>query len=304
MAMTRADLSTLFHGALNTPEEFYQDSVRLHKKWYWGGMFSLVALITLYVMMSYMGMPGVIAMANVSLILVLGFYVSSPGAFLALFGGGAAAKLGSYNWSWGNLFRDEEFVFPDIQLSEMAKQGWKTYVAALKLPAHFLLIAIAAGTVLTLLRIEHPMYAMVFFSVMVAIGMWTFVHTTGAVWYRRITITILVIGALVSFYQAFAGPSLNDLTYSKTLEIEVGTLQPHKLCGVRPGNRKFSVPNKQYVLMDGDNYEVTSYIRVNGTLPNESFAVDKAGCVQVSFAFNSGTLGRAITPQVLKVVFR
>lgn len=305
MALSRTDWSALFTGATNFPAELYQDSVRIHKVLYWVGMLSLLALTPLCVVLSYMEMTAMIAVINIALILVLGFYATSPAAFIGVFSAGAAAKLGSYNWTWRNIFVDEAFVFPDIQLSEAAKQGWEAYLAALKLPAHILLVAITAGTVLALLRIEHPMYAMVFFPAMVAIGLWTFIHASKAVWYRRITITILVIGALVSFYKAFGGNEVMEgVTYSKTMELEVGTLQPHKLCGVQPGNRKFSIPHKNFIRMDGDDYEVTSYIRVNNTLPDESFEVERSGCVQVSFAFTQRALGRSITPQIVRIAFR
>ena len=312
MAITREDMGALFHGALNTPEEFYQDAVRLHKKWYLWGAGSLVALIAIYVVMSYMEMPSVIAVMNAALILVLGFYASAPATFLALFGGGAGGKLVSYNWSWRNIFADEEFVFPDIQLSEVAKQGWKTYVAALKLPAHFLILAIAAGAVLILLRIERPMYAMVFFPIMAAIGLWAFVHASKtdattisqiarAVWYKRITIVILVAGALASFYQAFAGPSLNDLTYKKTFPVEVRHLNGQQVCGIRPGERTFTVPKTVYVTIGGEFTEISAYILMNGRPHGERFSVNNSGCAELSFAFTSEGRTQSIAPQVIFV---
>lgn len=95
-----------------------------------------------------------------------------------------------------------------------------------------------------------------------------------------------------------------SLLYSKTLELEVDTVRPYTLCGVRPGKREFTIPHQQYILMDGDNVEVTSFVRVNGTFPNEAFEVDDTGCVQVSLAFTSRALGHRINPQVIQIAFK
>lgn len=299
MAMTRAGVSALFHAIFNAPEELYQDANKIHKQWYWIGMLSLVFIIMMYVMMSYMGMPWVIAVINAVLILVLGFYISNPAAVLILFGGGAAYKFLSYDWNWGNIFRDGKVVFPNIQMGEIAQQGWKTYVAALKLPAHFLIIAIATGATLTLLRIEHPMYALVFFPIAAAIGVWAFAHNSESKWYKRITLAILVIGALASFYQAFAGPSLNDLTYQKTFPVQVRDLHGQKVCGIRPGERKFSVPKAVYVTIGGQDTEVSGFVLLNQTVTGERFSVGREGCADLSFIFTAEWRKQPIEPQVI-----
>lgn len=96
----------------------------------------------------------------------------------------------------------------------------------------------------------------------------------------------------------------DDFFYSKTLELEATTVRPYRLCGVRPGERKFTIPQKQYIFMDGDNVEITSYVRVNGSLPNESFVVNSNGCVEVSFAFTSKAAGMKISPQVIQIAFK
>lgn len=98
--------------------------------------------------------------------------------------------------------------------------------------------------------------------------------------------------------------AIDDWRYGKTTELQVNTLQPQKLCGVRPGARTFEIPRQVYVLVEGTNYELTSYIRVDGTLPKENLQVDGDGCVQVSFAFTSDFLGKPITPQIIPIKFK
>ncbi|MFZ2187070.1 MAG: hypothetical protein WAV46_00340 [Candidatus Moraniibacteriota bacterium] len=133
------------------------------------------------------------------------------------------------------------------------------------------------------------------------------VHGTPHDWgkWQSKVIWLLTLGVLLFISSRVFNFDSNDLfSKKKTLELEVSTLEPHKLCGVRPGERKFTIPHQSFILMYGDNYEVTSYIRVNGSLPNESFTVESNGCVQVSFAFNSRALGKPIDPQVIQITFK
>lgn len=309
MAVTREDVGALLRGAFNTPEELYQDSVRLHKLWYWIGMAILLVLITIEVMMSYAELPIFIAIINAALIPILGFYVSCPAAFLSMFGVGAGWKLTSYNWSWHNLFEEGTTAIPDIQVSDIVKQGWQTYISTLKLPAHFLIIAISTGTILAMVHVEHPTQALLFFPALATIGVWAFAHGGSRKWYRKITIAVLVIGSIMSLYSMLGGHEKmekmwGNFFYSKTLEIEVSSLQPQKLCGVQPGHRKFAIPHESYVILNGDNYEITSFVRVNGTLPNQVFSVGDDGCVDISFSFPSSTLEKTVTPQVIQIAFR
>lgn len=362
MAVTREDWSALFTGATNSPQELYQNAVRLHRKWYLALTLSTVALLVTYVMLSYKGNFAWIAVINAGLVLVLGLYVSMPATFLTLFGGGAGAKLASYNWEWRNLFEDQKKVFPDIQISEIAKKGWETYVAALKLPAHYLMLMIAAGGILEFHRIEKPGYAIPVFTFLFAIGLWSFVYAIKANWYRNISLSIFVIGSLGSLIVAFIytpaqdeiltevqrlqrlnednqknatmkqlrqkverggiltaaeerflnqaarakearGPigSVTNLWYSDTLELEAASFSPQELCGVRPGERTFEIPQTVYVLIGGTtNYDLTSFIRVNGVLPGKKFLVGDDGCVRVSFAVNGNT---QFAPQFIRIKF-
>jgi hypothetical protein len=315
MPVTRESISNLFQGVSNTPEEFRQEAVRLHKLWYWTGMMSLMALIAMEVVMSYMGLPVVISAINVVLMLTLGFYVSSPATFLSMLGVGAAWKFTTYNWDWRKLFEEGAMPFPDISWGAIAKQGWDTYVAALKLPAHFLIIAIAMGTTLALVRVEHPTYALMFFPALAAIGLWSFALGGTSKYYRKITIAVLVVGAMVSLYQMFGGhekidKTLSNLFYSKTLEFEVSSFQEKKICCVEPGNRKFSVPGDQYIKTtdDGLDHMISNRIRINDSHPGESFSViagdDGKGWVKVSFSGPSEFLNRSINGQILALAFR
>lgn len=308
MAVTREDVGALFHGATNQGWEWYQDSVRLHKLWYWIGMTILLVLIAIEVMMSYAELPIFIAIINAALIPILGFYVSCPAAFLGMFGAGAVQKLTSYNWSWRNLFEEGATAIPDIQVSDIVKQGWQTYVSTLKLPAHFLIVAISTGTILAMVHVEQPTQALLFFPALATIGVWAFAHGGSGKWYRKITIAVLVIGAIASLYSMLGGHEKmekmrGNFFYSKTLEVEVSSLTPQKLCGVKSGTHTFSIPRTAWIVLDGDNYNLTSAVLVNWTQAGESFEVADTGCITVSFNFNERATGRTIPTTTLPLVF-
>jgi len=117
-------------------------------------------------------------------------------------------------------------------------------------------------------------------------------------------IVALALLAVVG-YNYFTGKStLGFGGYSKTFEVEVTTLRPHKLCGVPAGEYTFTIPFQRHVMIMGDDYDVTSYVRVNKALPNDAFTVNGDGCVEVSFAFNSRALGLPINPQIIAITFK
>ncbi|MEK7181651.1 MAG: hypothetical protein AAB708_00810, partial [Patescibacteria group bacterium] len=93
--------------------------------------------------------------------------------------------------------------------------------------------------------------------------------------------------------------------WSDTIGVNLINLRPTKVCGLKTGQRSFHIPKKVFVLIDGTNYELSSYIRINGELPGEKFLVAETdgGCATVSFAFNETGLSRTITPQIAHIKF-
>lgn len=96
---------------------------------------------------------------------------------------------------------------------------------------------------------------------------------------------------------------VGDLQYKKTVELEVNVLLPQKLCGIRPGERTFRIPNEVYVMIEGSNYEISDYVRVNKTLPGEPILIGDDGCVEISFAFTKAFYNKRILPQIIPVRF-
>lgn len=267
------------------------------------------------------------------------------------------------DWSLNKLLK--EAALPDLQLSEVVKEGLEFVRKVVRWSKHLALFITTIFVVLGSWDIENPRVVLPVFVVLAGIGLLSSLFPTKTIWYRRTVTAILLVsltGLLYTGYHYFhpqdetvdeveaairrnednkvnralhailqkidneqeltteeeetlkkarqerrarsLKDTVNNFFYSKTLEVEVSSLTPQKLCGVQSGHRKFTLPNKSYVLINGDNYDVTSFVRVNGILPDETFNVGEDGCVDISFAFPSSTLEQTITPQVIQIAFR
>lgn len=92
-----------------------------------------------------------------------------------------------------------------------------------------------------------------------------------------------------------------NLFYERTIEIEASSFRSKEQCGILAGKRTFELPNLTYVFLEGDRYDLTSMIRVNGRFPKESFVVGNDGCVQISFVSSTN---HQFPPQLVRITFR
>ncbi|MDP3956899.1 MAG: hypothetical protein Q8Q10_00145 [bacterium] len=99
---------------------------------------------------------------------------------------------------------------------------------------------------------------------------------------------------------------IDDFFYAKTLEIEVATMEPYKLCGIRPGKREFNIPKGREVevFIAGEKTDITSTVRVNKTFPGETFVVGKGGCVDIFFSVNADFQKNKFVRQVVAIAFK
>ncbi|MFZ1720155.1 MAG: hypothetical protein WAU28_02270 [Candidatus Moraniibacteriota bacterium] len=93
--------------------------------------------------------------------------------------------------------------------------------------------------------------------------------------------------------------------YEKTLSKEVESFRPTKLCGIKPGTRKFEIPGSQFLAYIGmQGYNIKTAIRINGSVEGEKFTVEQDGCADVSFAFTKELADASVTAFVLPVKLR
>lgn len=166
---------------------------------------------------------------------------------------------------------------------------------------------------------NYPFAGMVLLGALITLGLWNWLYTEKAVWYRRYVMAIIIIALAVGLFGSFTGSrpaagenpmapiggSLHDAVdgfmYSKTIPVEVRSLQGQQVCDIKPGTRKFSVPKATYVTIGGEFTEMSAYILMNGSSAGERFSVDDNGCAEMSFAFTSEGLAQPIAPQIIFV---
>ncbi len=94
------------------------------------------------------------------------------------------------------------------------------------------------------------------------------------------------VGGLVGVYK--------DLTYEKSLDKEIRDFRPTKLCGIRPGVRKFEIPGQEFpAFVNGSRYNIKTAIRIGGAFEGEKFTVESDGCAEVSFGFDQEFINTA-----------
>jgi hypothetical protein len=77
------------------------------------------------------------------------------------------------------------------------------------------------------------------------------------------------------------------------------------LCGIKEGRRKFSIPEGRgvEVFVGVEKTDITSTVRVNQTIPGESFEVTEGGCVEVSFAIGENVKALPFPRQIIAIRF-
>lgn len=246
-----------------------------------------------------------------------------PKGLLVVFGVGGLNGLPK-DWGINQLIRDGKL--PDLRLSEVVKQGFELIKKLSYYSAHVAFFVTVMFVVLGTFELKTASAVLPVFVLLAAIGLWSILAKVPAKWYFRITGLILLVSIVIFLYKGFVdggdevsasastsepapkkGNSFKkayaDLTYKRTFDLEISSFQDVEMCGVRPGTRKFSVPNNDrgriYVQVEGMRSDITSAIRLNGTLPGEEFEVEKNGCVTVSFAYAKGAKYLTIERRVI-----
>jgi hypothetical protein len=201
---------------------------------------------------------------------------------------------------------------PIIDGMKLALQKWKM----------FFLHGAMFGGVFFLTRFlvpirNYPFAGMILLGALITLGLWAWLYESGKV-YKGYVLILILLALAVGVFGTFAGKPakdghplvpissgvkgiVDDVFYERTLELKTSSLAPRRLCGVQQGERKFEMPIKTYVLIEGTNFDLTSFVRVNGTLPGENFHVENNGCVRVSYALE----GDARFPtQFIRIAFK
>ncbi len=299
--LRRDIVADLLHGRI-TVEDFY-------RRMYFLAVAITGTILAVSLVADVAGMNGLNIVLIPLWVIVVGYFGFHPTYVLAAATIGAAASLGRD--------ADRQRVI-DGMGAALAK--WKK----------FLLHGAMFGGVFFLTRFLvpikiYPFAGMILLGALVTLGLWNWLYESGTV-YKKYVLSLVLVSLAIGLYGAFSGKPasigsmaagssgslremVTDIRYGKTVEIEVETLQPQQLCGIRPGERTFSIPQKVFVLIKKSdkemmsNYEVSDYVRVNGTLPKESFVIGNDGCANITFAFSKDFRKKSILPQVIPIRF-
>lgn len=276
-----------------------------------------IALVILGVQFNQWGIAGANFILALMFLIIWAFFQFHPAGLLAVFGIGGLNGLPK-DWSLNVFFREGRL--PDLQLSEVGKQGFEFIKKLAHYTMHVALFMTVMFVVLGTFEIKTAKAVLPIFIVLAGIGLWTTLTKTNPKWYFRTTGWILVISLLMFVYKAFiTGEDASapireakgvwaDWNYKKTFDLELASFKDTEVCGLKPGTRKFTIPSsdrdRTWVEVPGEApVDLSSALRLNGTWPEESFEVtDKDGCVTVTFALNPAYKQKAITPRVIRFI--
>lgn len=295
-ALLRRDIiADLLNGRI-TVEDFY-------RRLYITAVIVTVAIFALSLVADVAGFNGLNIVLIPVWVIVVGYIGLHPAYLLLALTTGAAASLG----------RDAD--------RQRVINGMK---AALETWKQFFLHGALFGGVFFLTRFlvpihNYPFAGLVMLGALITLGVWSWLYVPGeARWYRRYALILIFVSLGIGVFGTIVGKPkenghpmaamknsvtayIDEFRYTDTLELKASSLDRQQLCGVRPGERRFEVPLTVYVLVDGKtNFDLTSYVRVNGRLPDQTFHVGKDGCVDVSYALDGNT---KFSPQFIRIKF-
>ena len=268
-------------------------------------VFVTVGIFTLSLIVDALGFNGVNIILVPVWVIVIGYIGLHPTyILLALTTGGVATTARN---------AERERIIDGIKA---AAGEWKKYLL------HFAMF----GGVFFLTRFivsirEYPFAGMVLLAATITLGLWSWVYETKAVYYRRYVLALITVVITIGLFGAVSGDRpargehpmapmhnslhdiVNNIMYNKTLEFEVSDLNgKYKAAGtVKPGTRKCSVPERQYVLLVNTNtsVEINQHIRVNNARPGDDMEVASDGEVMLKFVGRPEFLNQPIDYQTL-----
>ena len=122
-------------------------------------------------------------------------------------------------------------------------------------------------------------------------------------WIKRLLLAGLAIMVIATVAKCSGGSTSGFGGYSKTIHVEIATLEETRLCGVQSGERKFTAPKKIPVIIGGNRHDLEEWILINGTVAKERFAVASDGCVTITFALVNSDKKKPISPQIIPIKF-
>ncbi len=137
------------------------------------------------------------------------FLTFYPGSVAIAFGIGGLSGLPK-DWSINRLIR--EGALPDLQLSNVAKEGLALVQKYIRWSAHLAFFVAIVFVTLGTWRLENGKVVLPVFVVLSGIGLWAALFTKDTVWYKRVTIIILLAALVGLVYTGYTHTHPQDET--------------------------------------------------------------------------------------------
>lgn len=360
------NFDAVFGIAATKVQGWFEKAIRMYIWGFIGLVIITVALIALGVRLNEADLKGGNFYIAAVFLVTWAFFTFYPACLATVFGLGGLSGLPE-GWSLNQLIR--QGVLPDLQVSEVVKQGATLIKRYAAWSAHLALFMVVVFVTLGTWDIENAGVVLPIFVVLAGIGLWTLLFTSKTKWYKRIVIGILLVSLAGLVYTGYVyrhpqdktvdqildaqiknkdtkenavlknilekvrnGTLLSsdeekilakarkntlslstvnervatighDLFYNVSVDKEVTSLQNLMVCGIQAGTRKFEVVPGGTVVINGENTNIRSALRINGALPNASFTVDQTECVVMSFAVSNDFKNYSFEPIMLTIKF-
>lgn len=137
------------------------------------------------------------------------FFTFYPASIISIFGIGGLKGLPT-DWSVNRLLR--EGALPDLELSNIAKEGFSLIRKYVIWSSHLALFVVVVFVTLGTWRLERGSIVLPVFIVLAGSGFWAALFTKGSVWYKRVVIAILLVSLAGLVYTGYTHTHPQDET--------------------------------------------------------------------------------------------
>lgn len=177
---------------------------RIRKTYYLGFVWLVIVsvfMVTLGVTLNMWGYPIANFYLAAGFLIAWAFLTFHPKVVLSVFGIGGLEGLPK-GWSINQFLRGG--TLPDLALSKVAKEGLEFGQKCLRWSAHLaLFMTVVFVTLGALGKIEQGSLVVPAFVILAGLGFWASLFTKGSVWYKRVTLAILLVALVVVLYRAY-----------------------------------------------------------------------------------------------------
>lgn len=168
-----------------------------------------IFVVTAGVLANIAGFPGFnYVLAGVELVIGI-YFLTKPAAVLSVFGLGSFTS-GLPDIKVGEILRNGVSAIPNFELKKFLGAGWAIVEATTRKVAHVFFFLVVLHTTLGTFPIADPAMVLPVLVILTGIGLWAALFTEKAVWYKRVTIGILLVALSGVLWKAYVIPSPSE----------------------------------------------------------------------------------------------